>query len=262
MDVSTYISLAKTFITRYSACKKGKKMSLSGSHVPIWKFYYYRRRGKHICKDILYFLPAVLIFAFPKYVFYPSGASFVCTLGKKPNLTLLSCLSAKSLHHVWLCNPMDCSPPGSSVHGILQSRILEWLAMPSSRGSSQSMVRTHVSCLLHWQKGSLPRVPPGRPLLSWQRIITVALFFLFSYWSIMPVLTSFHLCMGLSQRSLFWIFLVYLLFCKPALCRILFRRLSFFLKNIFFSLVASGLSCSMWGLLLPCGIFRRSTRPL
>ena len=36
-----------------------------------------------------------------------------------------------------LCNPMDCRPPGSSVHGILQARILEWVAMPSSRGSSQ-----------------------------------------------------------------------------------------------------------------------------
>ena len=36
-----------------------------------------------------------------------------------------------------LCNPMDCSPPGSSVHEILQARILEWVAMPSSRGSSQ-----------------------------------------------------------------------------------------------------------------------------
>ena len=36
-----------------------------------------------------------------------------------------------------LCNPMDCSPPGSSVHGILQARILERVAMPSSRGSSR-----------------------------------------------------------------------------------------------------------------------------
>ena len=35
-----------------------------------------------------------------------------------------------------LCDPMDCSPPGFSVHGILQPRILEWVAMPSSRGSS------------------------------------------------------------------------------------------------------------------------------
>ena len=44
-----------------------------------------------------------------------------------------------------LCNPMDCSPPGSSVHGILQARILEWVAMPSSRGSSQPRDWTHVS---------------------------------------------------------------------------------------------------------------------
>ena len=44
-----------------------------------------------------------------------------------------------------LCDPMDCSPPGSSVHGILQARILEWIAMPSSRGSSQPKDRTQVS---------------------------------------------------------------------------------------------------------------------
>ena len=35
-----------------------------------------------------------------------------------------------------LCNPRDCSPQGSSVQGILQARILEWIAIPSSRGSS------------------------------------------------------------------------------------------------------------------------------
>ena len=44
-----------------------------------------------------------------------------------------------------LCNPMDCSPPGSSVHGILQARILEWVAIPSSRRSSQPRDRTQVS---------------------------------------------------------------------------------------------------------------------
>ena len=47
------------------------------------------------------------------------------------------CLHAKSLQSCpILCDPMDCSLPGSSVHGILQTRILEWVAMPSSRGSS------------------------------------------------------------------------------------------------------------------------------
>ena len=45
------------------------------------------------------------------------------------------------------CDPMDCSLPGSSVHGILQARILEWVAMPSSWGSSQPTDRTQVSCI-------------------------------------------------------------------------------------------------------------------
>ena len=44
-----------------------------------------------------------------------------------------------------LCDPMDCSPPASSVHRILQARILEWVAMPSSRGSSQPRDHTHIS---------------------------------------------------------------------------------------------------------------------
>ena len=52
-------------------------------------------------------------------------------------LSLQSCLT--------LCDPMDCSPPGSPVRGILQARILEWVAMPSSRGSSWPRDRTGIS---------------------------------------------------------------------------------------------------------------------
>ena len=45
------------------------------------------------------------------------------------------CMCAKSLQPcLTLCDPMDCSPPGSSVHGILQARTLEWAAMPSPKG--------------------------------------------------------------------------------------------------------------------------------
>ena len=51
--------------------------------------------------------------------------------------SLQSCLT--------LYDPVDCSPPGSSVHGILQARILECLALPSSRGSSQPRDQTRVS---------------------------------------------------------------------------------------------------------------------
>ena len=44
-----------------------------------------------------------------------------------------------------LCNPMDCSLPRSSVHGILQTRILQWVAVPFSRGSSQPTDQTQIS---------------------------------------------------------------------------------------------------------------------
>ena len=46
-----------------------------------------------------------------------------------------------------LCNPRDYSLPGSSVHGILQARILEWVAMLSSKGSSSPRDQTHVFCI-------------------------------------------------------------------------------------------------------------------
>ena len=45
-----------------------------------------------------------------------------------------------------LCDPMDCSPPGSSVHGIFQARILDWVAISFSSGSSQPRDWTQVSC--------------------------------------------------------------------------------------------------------------------
>ena len=48
---------------------------------------------------------------------------------------------------VWLCDPMNCSPIGTSVHGIFPSRILEWVAISSSRGSSRSRDQTHISCI-------------------------------------------------------------------------------------------------------------------
>ena len=47
-----------------------------------------------------------------------------------------------------LCNPVDCSPSGSSVHGILQARILEWVAIPFSRQSPWLRAQTLVSCIV------------------------------------------------------------------------------------------------------------------
>ena len=59
-----------------------------------------------------------------------------------------------------LCNPMDCSPPGSSVHGILQARILKWVAISSSRVSSQPRDQTRVSRVAG---EFFTAEPPGKP---------------------------------------------------------------------------------------------------
>ena len=61
-----------------------------------------------------------------------------------------------------LCNPMDCSPPDSSVYGVFQARILEWVAISFSRGSSQpsDQTRVYVSSLAG---GFFTAEPPGKP---------------------------------------------------------------------------------------------------
>ena len=55
------------------------------------------------------------------------------------------CVHAKSC--ATLCEPTDCNPPGSSTHGLSQARVLEWVALFSSRGSSQSRDRIYISCI-------------------------------------------------------------------------------------------------------------------
>ena len=62
-----------------------------------------------------------------------------------------------------LCNSMDCSLPGSSVHGILEAKILEWVVIPFSRRSSWPRDRTLVS---HIADRLLLSEPPGKPSLT------------------------------------------------------------------------------------------------
>ena len=69
-------------------------------------------------------------------------------------LDLIRCVHAQLC--LTLCNPMDCSPPGSSVHGTLQARIVEWVAISFSGGSSWPRDGTHIPwvscisrCILH-----------------------------------------------------------------------------------------------------------------
>ena len=60
-----------------------------------------------------------------------------------------------------LCDPMNCSPPGSFVHGILQARILEWVAIPFSRRSFLPGIEPRSPKL---QADSLLSEPPGKPI--------------------------------------------------------------------------------------------------
>ena len=78
----------------------------------------------------------------------------VCTwlpeMERRPPLYAAACLHAKSLHACLTLEPVDCSLLGSSFHGILQARILEWVVVPSSRGSSPPRDQTcvsHISCI-------------------------------------------------------------------------------------------------------------------
>ena len=100
----------------------------------------------------------------------------------------LSCFS-----RVRLCDPMDCSPPGSSVHGILQATILVWAAAPSSRASS--LTQESNQCFLrlqHWRVGSLPLAPPGKPMLIKTRgLFSSCKNYTVWYWSLVELLSGF-----------------------------------------------------------------------
>ena len=73
--------------------------------------------------------------------------------------------AVRSLSCVRLCDPMACSPPGSSVHGVSQTRVLEWVAVFSSRGPSWLRAGTCVSYVSCICRGFLTPEPRGKPLI-------------------------------------------------------------------------------------------------
>ena len=73
-----------------------------------------------------------------------------------------------SASRVWLCNPVDYSPPGSSVHAISQVRILEWVVTPFSRGSSWPRDQTHISCVSCIAGGFFSHWAVSKALKPWQ----------------------------------------------------------------------------------------------
>ena len=98
----------------------------------------------HLCDPMDYTVHGIFQARTLKWVGFP----FSRGSSQPRNWSQVSCI-AGGFFTSWatLCNPMNCSPPGSSVHGILQVRILKWLVMPSSRGSSQPKDQTRVPCI-------------------------------------------------------------------------------------------------------------------
>ena len=85
-------------------------------------------------------LPILLCFLL--YIFSCRSSSLIFPINSCGVLLFLVPQSCPTL-----CNLMNCSPPGSSVHGIFQVRILEWVAISFSRGSSQARDQTSISCV-------------------------------------------------------------------------------------------------------------------
>ena len=90
----------------------------------------------HKWQDFLLFLNRISWIIFFNHIFF----THLSTNG-------LSMLVLSHFSRVWLCNPMRCSPPGSSALGILQARILEWVAISSSKESSWDRDWTQFSCI-------------------------------------------------------------------------------------------------------------------
>ena len=94
--------------------------------------------------------------------------------------SILTCVLS-CLNHVRLCDPTDCSPPGFYVHRIFQARMLEWVATPSSKGSSQP--RVPASPALALQVDSLPLSHQGSPFID---LCHLKISFHYLSWTINP----------------------------------------------------------------------------
>ena len=94
---------------------------------------------------LIYSLQVVLHCGFFKSAFCQHGRIYYIQLNPHIYSVGIFCYEREVTQScLTLCDPMDCSPPGSSVHGILQARILEWVAISYFRGSSRPRDQTHV----------------------------------------------------------------------------------------------------------------------
>ena len=101
-----------------------------------------------------------------------------------------------------LCNPLDCSPPGSSVHGIFQTKILERVAMPSSRGSSQHRDQAHISCVSCITGGFFTYRAIGEAPVTTLLLFHVLAFWLWGMWDLRPLTRDWTYTPCVGRQSL------------------------------------------------------------
>ena len=103
------------------------------------------------------------------------GSSRVLELIYDPRISFLSISPSKRCRCAQLCptlcNFTDCSPPGSSVHGVFQARIIEWAAIFFPWIFLTQESNPHLLCLLHWQADSLPLSHQRRPFSKQMKIL-------------------------------------------------------------------------------------------
>ena len=110
-----------------------------------------------------------------------------------------TCACVQSLHScLTLCDPVGCNPVGFSVHGIFPTRMLEWVAMPSSRGSSPPRDRTHISCMSCIAGGFFTAESLGKPPEDGLLNLSIATWLCqrASVRKLRPPPTPCHICFG------------------------------------------------------------------
>ena len=144
---------------------------------------------------IILFKTAIFQVKLFKWDFFIQGPLFICCIQ----------VVVWSPSHVWLFHdPMDCGPPGSSVHGISQAKILEWVAISSSRAPSWLREWAHISSISCTGRSCIKSVFPKYLLFLRWKVLCILNYFL-------DLLVDFH--SGQSSNSIFkrdWMHLIQL----------------------------------------------------
>ena len=152
IDPSSCLSPSFKFTTELPECDE--RCLQSSSFITLHKGHILSLLSGHSLKVTSPKTPNLFTFIFYNLLYKLMHLKYTKTIKKKRSKNIIltprekhfCCLVAKL--HLTLCDPMNCSPPGSSAHGISQTGILEWIAISFSRGSSRPRDWTQASCIV------------------------------------------------------------------------------------------------------------------